>query len=67
MCTAMNVLNVRVPTVRDHDPETDKYIVSPDETLAAREKLCRIYNDLIDATRTRQFGGAHLKLPGPRW
>lgn len=78
-------LNVQVPTVRDRDPETDKYIVNPDETLAAREKLglikerfalwafddatrreklCRIYNDLFNATRPRQFEGAHLKLPG---
>ncbi|MDO9072529.1 MAG: DEAD/DEAH box helicase family protein [Rubrivivax sp.] len=78
-------LNVQVPTVRDRDPETDKYIVNPDETLAAREKLglikerfalwafddatrreklCRIYNDLFNATRQRQFDGAHLKLPG---
>nr|WP_297383506.1 DEAD/DEAH box helicase [uncultured Roseateles sp.] len=32
-------LNVQVPTVRDRDPETDKYFVNPDETLAAREKL----------------------------
>jgi N12 class adenine-specific DNA methylase len=78
-------LNVQVPTVRDRDPEADKYIVNPDETLAAREKLglikerfalwafddatrreklCRIYNDLFNATRPRQFDGAHLKLPG---
>jgi N12 class adenine-specific DNA methylase len=78
-------LNVQVPTVRDRDPESDKYIVNPDETLAAREKLglikerfalwafddatrreklCRIYNDLFNATRQRQFDGAHLKLPG---
>ena len=32
-------LNVQVPTVRDRDPETDRYFVNPDETLAAREKL----------------------------
>ena len=78
-------LNVQVPTVRDSDPETDKYVVNPGETLAAREKLglikdrfaawafddtarreklCRIYNDLFNATRPRQFDGAHLKLPG---
>ena len=78
-------LNVQVPTVRDRDPEADKYIVNPDETLAAREKLglikerfalwafddatrreklCRIYNELFNATRQRQFDGAHLKLPG---
>jgi N12 class adenine-specific DNA methylase len=78
-------LNVQVPTVRDRDPETNKYFVNPDETLAAREKLglikdrfalwafddtarrerlCRIYNDLFNATRPRQFDGSHLKLPG---
>jgi len=78
-------LNVQVPTVRDRDPETDRYFVNPDETLAAREKLgalkerfaawvfedsarrerlCRVYNDLFNATRPRQFDGSHLKLPG---
>jgi len=78
-------LNVQVPTVRDRDPETDRYFVNPDETLAAREKLglikerfaawafedterreklCRIYNDLFNATRPRRFDGSHLKLPG---
>ena len=78
-------LNVQVPTVRDRAPETDRYFVNPDETLAAREKLglikerfaawafedterreklCRIYNDLFNATRPRRFDGSHLKLPG---
>ncbi|MDR3367709.1 Eco57I restriction-modification methylase domain-containing protein [Rhodoferax sp.] len=78
-------LNVQVPTVRDPDPETDRYVVNSDETLAAREKLglikdrfaawafedtvrreklCRIYNELFNATRPRQFNGSHLKLPG---
>jgi N12 class adenine-specific DNA methylase len=78
-------LNVQVPTVRDRDPESDRYVVNPDETLAAREKLgqlkerfaawafeeparrdklCRIYNDLFNATRPRHFDGSHLKLPG---
>lgn len=78
-------LNVQVPTVRDRDPETDKYFVNPDETLAAREKLglikdrfaswafedierrerlCRIYNSLFNATRPRVFDGSHLQLPG---
>ncbi|MBI5720668.1 MAG: DEAD/DEAH box helicase [Burkholderiales bacterium] len=81
----MAALNVQVPTVRDRDPETDRYLVNPDETLAAREKLgqlkerfaawafedterrerlCRIYNDLFNATRPRHFDGSHLKLPG---
>ncbi|QDL38537.1 Eco57I restriction-modification methylase domain-containing protein [Rhodoferax sediminis] len=78
-------LNVQVPTVRDPNPETDRYVVNSDETLAAREKLglikdrfarwafddtvrreklCRIYNELFNATRPRQFDGSHLKLPG---
>ncbi len=78
-------LNVQVPTVRDPDPQSDRMIVNPDETLAAREKLalikerfaawaledperrerlCRTYNDLFNATRPRQFDGSHLKLPG---
>jgi hypothetical protein len=78
-------LNVQVPTVRDPDPESDRTLVNPDETLAAREKLglikdrfvawafddaerreklCRIYNDLFNATRPRQFDDSHLKLPG---
>ena len=81
----MAALNVQVPTVRDRDPQTDRYHVNPDETLAAREKLgqlkerfaawafeeterrerlCRIYNDLFNATRERHFDGSHLKLPG---
>jgi len=29
-----------------------------------RERLCRIYNDLFNATRPRHFDGSHLKLPG---
>ncbi len=29
-----------------------------------RERLCRIYNDLFNATRPRCFDGSHLKLPG---
>lgn len=78
-------LNVQVPTVRDPLPDSDRYIVNQDETLAAREKLgalkarfavwafeeagrrerlCRIYNDLFNATRPRKFDGSHLKLPG---
>ncbi|PND33822.1 DEAD/DEAH box helicase [Achromobacter pulmonis] len=78
-------LNVQVPTVRDPLPDSDRYVVNPAETLAAREKLgalkerfaawafeetgrrerlCRIYNDLFNATRPRRFDGSHLKLPG---
>lgn len=78
-------LNVQVPTVRDLDPMTDKYVVNKQETLAAREKLavikdrfadwafveverrerlCRIYNDVFNATRPRHFDGSHLTLPG---
>ena len=34
------------------------------EETTRREKLCRIYNDLFNATRPRQFDGSHLKLPG---
>lgn len=34
------------------------------DDTARREKLCRIYNDLFNATRPRRFDGAHLKLPG---
>ncbi len=29
-----------------------------------RERLCRIYNDLFNAIRSRRFDGSHLKLPG---
>ncbi|HON31882.1 MAG TPA: DEAD/DEAH box helicase, partial [Ottowia sp.] len=34
------------------------------EDTERREKLCRIYNDLFNATRPRRFDGSHLKLPG---
>ena len=34
------------------------------EDSERREKLCRIYNDLFNATRPRRFDGSHLKLPG---
>jgi N12 class adenine-specific DNA methylase len=34
------------------------------EETERREKLCRIYNDLFNATRPRRFDGSHLKLPG---
>jgi N12 class adenine-specific DNA methylase len=29
-----------------------------------RERLCRIYNDLFNCSRQREFDGSHLKLPG---
>ena len=29
-----------------------------------RERLCRIYNDLFNCLRPREFDGSHLKLPG---
>ena len=29
-----------------------------------RERLCRIYNDLFNCSRPREFDGSHLKLPG---
>ena len=31
---------------------------------ARRERLCRIYNELFNCLRPREFNGAHLKLPG---
>lgn len=34
------------------------------EESERRERLCRIYNDLFNATRPRRFDGSHLKLPG---
>jgi len=34
------------------------------EETERRERLCRIYNDLFNATRPRRFDGSHLKLPG---
>jgi N12 class adenine-specific DNA methylase len=34
------------------------------EDAPRRERLCRIYNDLFNCTRPRQFDGSHLKLPG---
>ena len=34
------------------------------DEVTRRERLCRIYNDLFNATRPRVFDGSHLKLPG---
>jgi N12 class adenine-specific DNA methylase len=34
------------------------------DDLSRRERLCRIYNDLFNATRPRVFDGSHMKLPG---
>lgn len=34
------------------------------EEAERRERLCRVYNDLFNATRPRHFDGSHLKLPG---
>jgi len=34
------------------------------EDQQRRERLCRIYNDLFNCLRERQFDGAHLRLPG---
>ena len=34
------------------------------EDVERRERLCRIYNDLFNATRPRRFDGSALKLPG---
>lgn len=34
------------------------------DDIARRERFCRIYNDLFNATRPRCFDGSHLTLPG---
>jgi N12 class adenine-specific DNA methylase len=34
------------------------------EDTTRRERLCRIYNDLFNCLRPREFDGSHLKLPG---
>ena len=34
------------------------------EDTQRRERLCRIYNDLFNCSRQREFDGSHLKLPG---
>ena len=81
----VDALNGQAPTVRDKDPQSDRYIVNRKETLAAREKLdtinqrfctwifedavrrerlTRLYNDLFNSTRARQFDGSYLSLPG---
>lgn len=42
----------------------ERFAVWAFEETERREKLCRIYNDLFNATRPRRFDGSHLKLPG---
>lgn len=42
----------------------ERFAVWAFEDTGRREKLCRIYNDLFNATRPRRFDGSHLKLPG---
>ncbi len=34
------------------------------EDTPRRDRLCRIYNDLFNCLRPRDFDGSHLKLPG---
>jgi N12 class adenine-specific DNA methylase len=42
----------------------DRFAAWAFEETDRRERLCRVYNDLFNATRPRHFDGSHLKLPG---
>ena len=42
----------------------DRFAAWAFEDSGRRERLCRVYNDLFNATRPRHFDGSHLKLPG---
>jgi len=42
----------------------DRFAAWAYEDAARRERLCRIYNDLFNCIRQREFDGSHLKLPG---
>ncbi|AEB85650.1 DEAD/DEAH box helicase [Alicycliphilus denitrificans] len=42
----------------------DRFAAWAFEDSKRRERLCRVYNDLFNATRPRHFDGSHLKLPG---
>ncbi|WP_439589971.1 Eco57I restriction-modification methylase domain-containing protein [Hydrogenophaga sp.] len=42
----------------------DRFAAWAFEDNERRERLCRVYNDLFNATRPRHFDGSHLKLPG---
>lgn len=42
----------------------DRFAAWAFEESERRERLCRVYNDLFNATRPRHFDGSHLKLPG---
>ncbi len=42
----------------------DRFAAWAFEDSERRERLCRVYNDLFNATRPRHFDGSHLKLPG---
>jgi N12 class adenine-specific DNA methylase len=42
----------------------DRFVAWAFEDSERRERLCRVYNDLFNATRPRHFDGSHLKLPG---
>lgn len=60
-------LNQRDPAVRDRDPETRKYVVNKDETLAAREKLRQIEAEFerwlwLDPDRTERLVRVYNEL-----
>lgn len=42
----------------------DRFAAWAFEDSERRERLCRVYNDLFNATRLRHFDGSHLELPG---
>jgi N12 class adenine-specific DNA methylase len=42
----------------------DRFAAWAYEDAPRRERLCRIYNDLFNCIRQREFDGSHLKLPG---
>lgn len=42
----------------------DRFAAWAYEDTGRRERLCRIYNDLFNCLRQREFDGAHMKLPG---
>ena len=42
----------------------DRFAAWAYEDAQRRERLCRIYNDLFNCIRQREFDGSHLNLPG---
>ena len=42
----------------------DRFAAWGYEDAPRRERLCRIYNDLFNCIRQREFDGSHLTLPG---